>query len=285
MSKRVIILKGLPASGKSTWAKEQVDKHPGRYKRLSKDDLRAMLDNGKWSRANEKFVLEVRNTLILLALQEGYHVLVDDTNLHPKHEQAIRDLVKGQAEVEIKDFTDVPVETCIERDRSRPNYVGEKVIRQMYRDFLQPKAAPPPAYDANLPNAVICDLDGTLAILNGRNPYDASRCEEDLLNRAIAGILSKYYQNEYQILLVSGRSERHRAQTERWLQAHEVQYHHLHMRVEGDSRKDSIVKREIYEQYIQGKYNIEFVLDDRNQVVEVWRSLGLITLQVAEGDF
>jgi len=57
------------------------------------------------------------------------------------------------------------------------------------------------------------------------------------------------------------------------------------MRKTGDSRKDSIVKREIFEEHIKGKYRIQFVLDDRNQVVEMWRQLGLTCLQVAEGDF
>lgn len=57
------------------------------------------------------------------------------------------------------------------------------------------------------------------------------------------------------------------------------------MRPEGDIRKDSIVKRELFEKYVRPYYNIEFVLDDRNQVVEMWRSLGLKCLQVAEGDF
>lgn len=285
MSKQVIVLKGLPASGKSTWAKEQVAKYPGRYKRISKDDLRAMFDNSKWSRNNEKFVINVRNSLILLALQEGYHVLVDDTNLHTKHEKAIRELVKDIATVEIQDFTHVPLEECIARDQGRANYVGEKVIRRMYRDFLQQEPAPLLPYNKILPDAVICDLDGTLALLNGRNPYDASRCEEDGVNHAIRSIVSNYYKNDCQILLVSGRNDIYREQTERWLQAHSIPYHQLSMRKDKDMRKDSIIKKEIYTQSIQGSYNVLFVLDDRNQVVELWRSLGLVCLQVAEGDF
>jgi hypothetical protein len=191
---------------------------------------------------------------------------------------------KVNAIVEIKDFTHVDVETCIERDRRRPNYVGERVIRQMYRDFLQPK---PPVleFNASLPTAIVCDLDGTLALLNGRNPYDASRCEEDLVNEPVADILKTYFLNGYTILLASGRSEQHRPQTERWLQKHGIQYNALFMRSAGDNRKDAIIKREIYEQHMQGRYSIKFVLDDRNQVVELWRSLGLTVLQVAEGDF
>src|SRR6266567_2110776 len=182
--KRVIICSGLPACGKTTWCKELIDKEPGRYKRISKDDLRAMLDNGRWSKGNENFILKARDALIFRALQEGYHLLIDDTNLHPKHEQAIRELVKGVATVEIKDFTDVPLEECIERDRKRPNYVGEQVIRRMYRDFLQMKPIPP-TYNSELPDAVICDLDGTLALMNGRNVYDAAKCEEDIVNKPV----------------------------------------------------------------------------------------------------
>src|SRR6202011_2853961 len=140
-------------------------------------------------------------------------------------------------------------------------------------------------FDPSLPTAIVCDLDGTLALLNGRNPYDASRCEEDLVNEAVADILKTYFLNGYTILLASGRSEQHRPQTERWLQKHSIQYTALFMRLAGDNRKDAIIKREIYEQHMQGRYSIKFVLDDRNQVVELWRSLGLTVLQVAEGDF
>jgi len=284
MTKKVIIMKGLPGSGKSTWAKELVDRYPGRYKRISKDELRAMFDNSKWSQGNEKFVLKVRDALILLALQEGYHVIVDDTNLLNKHEMTIRELVKGQATVEIQDFTSVDIEICIERDRRRPNYVGEQVIRKMYRDFLQPK----PAIiieDPALPAAIICDIDGTLARISGRNPYDASLCEQDALNTPVADIVNMTHMQQIIILLVSGRKESSREPTLRWLKKYDVPFSNLWMRAEGDERKDVLVKRDIYEQQIMGKYNIKFVLDDRNQVVDLWRSLGLTCLQVDEGDF
>lgn len=286
--KQVIILKGLQGSGKSTWAREQLATYPGRSKRISKDDLRAMLDDGKWSQANEQFILQVRDTLVLAALDAGYHVLVDDTNLHEKHEQAIRKLVKGRADVVIQDFTDVPLEVCIERDLRRPNSVGERVIRETYQHFLaKPTAAP--AHDSGLPDALICDLDGTLALINGRNPYDTSRCEQDLLNAPIAGIISAYAEKNTTIIFTSGRSARYREQTERWLDTHGFNAvrgtFKLLMRPDGDNRKDAVVKRELYEQFIQGQYNVLFVLDDRNQMVELWRGLGLTCLQVADGAY
>ncbi len=282
--KKVIIIKGLPASGKSTWAKELLVRNPGKYKRVSKDDLRAMLDNSKWSKGNENFILKVRDTLILLALQEGYHVIVDDTNLHPKHETAIRELVKGQATVEVQDFTNVDLETCIERDRHRTNYVGEKVIRKMYRDFLQTK---PPVIveDTTLPSAIICDIDGTLARMNGRSPYDMSLYEQDTLNTPVADIVKMALAQRLIVLLVSGRKEGSRPQTERWLEKHGISFLSLWMRPDSDNRRDVEVKRDIYRQHIEGKYNIKFVLDDRNQVVDLWRALGLTCLQVDEGDF
>jgi predicted kinase len=275
----VIICKGLPGSGKSTWAKKLIDDHPGQYKRINKDDLRAMLDNGKFSKQNEDFVLEVRNQILLIALQQGKHVIIDDTNLHPKHEAKIRELVKGTATVSIQDFTHISVETCIKRDLNRFASVGEKVIRDMYKQFLAPKLEPYP-FKEGLPNAVICDLDGTLCLLRNRNPYDASRCDQDDLNPVVASLLVGKT-----VLLVSGREEKYREPTLKFLTKYNILYHALWMRETGDRRKDSIIKKEIFDRHIRDVYNIEFVLDDRNQVVELWRSLGLTCLQVADGDF
>lgn len=276
---QVIITKGLPGSGKSTWAKKQVSENPNGIKRISKDELRDMLDNGAHSNDAEKFILAARDSLISIALHAGKHVIVDDTNLAPKHEDKIRQLVKGLAEVLIQDFTNVPIETCIARDLSRPRSVGEAVIRRMYNQFLKPEVEPIKHIEG-LPHAVICDLDGTLCLLNGRNPYDASTCQNDLLNEAVSSILQGRL-----VILTSGRDEKYRLQTEQFLTTHDIKYLNLHMRKTGDIRKDSIVKREMFDEHIRGKFNIDFVLDDRNQVVELWRSLGLICMQVAEGNF
>ena len=58
------------------------------------------------------------------------------------------------------------------------------------------------------------------------------------------------------------------------------------MRPENDNRKDCTVKKELYEKYINGNYYVDFVLDDRDQVVELYRNdIGLLVLQVAYGNF
>lgn len=250
-----------------------------------------MLDNGLWSKQNEKFVLDVRDFLITDCLVFGYNVIVDDTNLHPKHEQRIREIASllatqgNEVSVEIKDFTDVPVQTCILNDAKRTvGYVGEKVIIDMYNKFIR-KEEKEPDFNEYLPTAVICDLDGTLALLNGRDPYDPVTVEEDTVRRSVSASISALGNDGYIVILVSGRKEKYREQTLRWLRKNGIMFDLLYMRQTDDNRKDSIVKEEIYNENIKDLFNVLCVFDDRNQVVAFWRSIGLPCFQVADGNF
>ena len=288
--KKVIILRGLPGSGKSTYAKQLVAEAPNAYKRINRDDLRTMFDNGHVTKGNEKFVKQVRDVLIIKALEEGKHVIVDDTNLSATNETRIRQLVqefnkahKDTVAVEIK-LMDTPLEICIARDAKRPNPVGAKHIREMHRQFFAEKNIV--EQDETLPPALICDLDGTLALMNGRNPFDAALCESDLLNRPVAKVLTVFRALGYKILLLSGRKDEHKPQTINWLNQHGIAFDLLEMRQAADNRVDAIVKKELFDAHIAGQYFIEFVLDDRDQVVDLWRSqLGLPCFQVNYGDF
>jgi tRNA uridine 5-carbamoylmethylation protein Kti12 len=134
---RVILLKGLPGCGKTTWAKDRLAREPGRYKRVNKDELRAILDDGRYSPGHERFVEAVRDQIVLAALDAGKDVLVDDTNLDPRHEAHLRRLVAGRAVLVVEEFA-VDLEECIRRDRERASPVGERVIRKMYAEFLAP---------------------------------------------------------------------------------------------------------------------------------------------------
>lgn len=273
--------KGLPASGKSTWAKEQCKKG---FKRVNKDDMRDMLDNGIWSKSNEKLIINMRNEFVAYLLEEDYNVIVDDTNLHPKHEDALRELAEQfGAKFEIKSFLGVPIKECIKRDLNRDNSVGERVIRTMFNQFLKPKVAQYQHRDF-LPYAIICDIDGTLAHMGGRLPYDHTKVIEDSLDETVKDIID-HYVDEVDIIIVSGRKDECKEDTVEWLKKHGIEYSELYMRKADDNRNDSIVKNEIFDTYIRDKYNVLFVLDDRNRVVEMWRDLGLKVLQVADGDF
>jgi len=135
---------------------------------------------------------------------------------------------------------------------------------------------------------VIFDLDGTFAFLGDRSPYDASSAEGDEVNAAVNFVYQAVRSGtpETAILLVSGREERWRPETERWLAKHGIAYEALYLRRTGDRRKDTIVKREIYDRHIDGKYAVQVVFEDRDQVVRMWRDdLKLPCFQVAWGDF
>lgn len=292
MTNRTIYLfRGLPGSGKDTKAAEMMRESPGQYKRVNKDLLRKMLDDGIWGKRNEKYILRVRDQLTLLALREGYDVLVTDTNLHRRHHErmlalagslGVENLTVG---VQLVDLTDVSVAECIRRDLLRPHSVGEAVIKRMWRDFLAP-APLVPVVNPDLPPALIIDLDGTLAHLNGRSPYDATgACINDPLVEAVHRVVVMEHDAGTAILITTGRDEVVRGPTEEWLTNNNVPYDDLFMRIEGDKRPDTVIKAELYHKYIEGVYTVRYVLDDRNSVVDLWRSLGLTTWQVAAGDF
>lgn len=137
------------------------------------------------------------------------------------------------------------------------------------------------------PRAVIVDIDGTLALRTGdRSPFDWCRVGEDDPNPAVIELVRIIANSmDYEIILMSGRDGSCRRQTVMWLDAQGVPFHQLHMRPEKGNRKDSIVKEELYRRHVEGRYDVAFVIDDRNQVVAMWRSLGLSCFQVAEGDF
>lgn len=295
--KKILILKGIPASGKSTYAKELIKENPGMYKRINRDALREMLDESHFSKGNEKFVRKVRDLLIMEGLNDGKHIIVDDTNIASSNEEHIRQLADRhrnetgkEVKVEVKLF-EIDLEEAIKRDAQRAKSVGANVIRKMHRQLYGKPDTDDrgPHYvdqDKSLQPAIICDLDGTLCILNGRNPFDASTCENDLLNEPVLEILQTFKAKGVEIILLSGRTDNFKPQTIKWLEKYDVEYDKLIMRKHKDMRKDAIIKKEIYDSAIKDKYFIKFVLDDRNQVVDMWRQdIGLPCMQVNYGDF
>lgn len=284
---RLMMLKGLPASGKTTFAKQLVNGELFAYKnnwvRVNKDDMRSMLHNGKWSKNREKDILKLRDYIIDEALFDGKNVVVDDTNFAPKHQERLAALAKKHgATFEVR-FIPASLDVCIERDLKRQNSVGEKVIRDMYNQYLKQKPETI-EYVHGKPEAIICDIDGTIAHMGDRSPYDWGRVGEDAPDLPVIGLVDILSRN-YEVILVSGRDASCEKETRDWLKKWAVDYTHLFMRTAGDKRKDTEVKREIFDVHIRGGHNVVFVLDDRNQVVEMWRQMGLKALQVADGDF
>lgn len=286
--RKLIMLQGLPASGKTTWAKQHIADAPvNSIKRVNKDDLRVMLDGGVFSKGNEAFVLEVRDYIVKQALDNGKSVIVDDTNLHPKHEETLKGIAKDYGVQFQEKYFEVDVQTCLDRDSKRDNPVGQEVILSMYNKFMkpEPEAFVQREHIPELPDCIICDIDGTLANHEGvRGHFEYDKVYSDGLHSHIAWLVD-YVKHGADIVLVSGREDSCREETERWLATHGIQYDALWMRKTGDHRKDYTVKEELFREHIEAYYNVMFVLDDRTQVVDMWRGLGIPCLQVAPGDF
>lgn len=277
---KLIYTLGLPASGKTTWAKGYLsDASNPKAIRVNKDDLRSMLHNNIFAKDREKMTVSSRNALITTALNAGFDVIVDDTNLNPVHQKYFESLASDTVTVEMKDFRDVPLSECIKRDNKRPNPVGEGVIKKMHNQYLKPEVK---TQDMGKPEVILCDLDGTLALFTERGPFDTAKCETDAVNYPVLRVLRNA---DCPVIFMSGREDQYRPQTERWLKKHGIEYHDLHMRQTGDFRKDAIIKQELYQRRIEPVARVLFVLDDRDQVVDMWRNLGLTCLQVNYGAF
>jgi hypothetical protein len=209
-----------------------------------------------------------------------------------------RDFAREQGvELEFKVF-EIDLEEAIRRDCGREHPVGEAHLRQVAERFLRkgqvqdvPEQGGPAVrlYQPvpGTPPAIMVDLDGTLALMDGRSPFDWSRVGEDAPNRPVVEAVAAARAQGVRIVYCSGRDEAARADTEAWLAEHagRTPDEPLFMRPAGDSRKDSIVKAELFDAHIRDEYDVRFVLDDRNQVVLMWRGLGLTVFQVAPGDF
>ena len=128
-------------------------------------------------------------------------------------------------------------------------------------------------------DAVIVDIDGTLALRGDRSPYEWSRVLEDMPNAPVVRLVTEL-SRQSQIIYVSGRSDVCRAETELWLIRNCVKGK-LHMRRSGDHRMDALIKEEFFRSTISGQWNVWMVLDDRDQTVKMWRQLGLTCMQVA----
>jgi predicted kinase len=131
---RIIFIRGLPGSGKSTHSKNYIEQNPNII-RVNKDDIRALMGYTKFNKQKEKLVVECEYNMAQEAITRGFDVLVDDTNLNPYHKNRYENLARmADAEFEIIEI-DTPIEECIRRDSLRERSVGEEVIRNMAKKW------------------------------------------------------------------------------------------------------------------------------------------------------
>lgn len=302
------ITRGLPGSGKTTWARAWVAENPVGRARVNRDDLRGMCHAGTFVQQDatqpgtERAIMAARDAAIASLLARGLDVVNDDTNLPQRTARDLRRLaVRAGAAFAVVDMTDVPFEECVRRDAARTRVVGEPVIRDMWMRYVRGKSHPLPLADEPESNVaalepyvppgvgasiVLVDIDGTLALAGTRSPFDETRVHEDRPNWPVVDAVRALHAAGHGVVIMSGRTDGCRGATEAWLTKYlAIPYLGLHMRKAGDMRKDAVVKAELFDAHVRHAYRVAVVLDDRQQVVDMWRSLGLTVFQVAKGDF
>lgn len=299
MSLKAILTKGIIASGKSFWSTEFLKQNKN-YKRVNRDYIRHCLSAYQFNDENEKLVQKIWEKIVKEILESGYNLIVDEQNLNFKTRENNIAYIKSiipDIEIEIKNFP-VELEEAIKRDKFRDFSIGEKVIRQTWNrykneliEMLEEEKYKKIEYDENLQNCIIVDCDGTLSIRGSRSPYDFSKVKEDKVNIPIKSLVNFLSSNSFNggkslyVFIFSGRDDICINSTEEWLKENQIYYDFIHMRKTGDKRSDEIVKQELYEKYVKGKYNVFYVIDDRKRVIDMWRKLGLTTLDVAGNQF
>lgn len=297
---KIILTVGPPGCGKTLWAKLYLITHKAKI--LNRDDMRLMMQNGNYNKADEKVIKRIRDYSIESWLQHGYDVIVDDLNL-------TSDIFPKMVEIANR-VGDVSVEEHILRiDHNVCWYNNEhrlrgKIVPQTdwamwwlkYVNFKKHDThyAPPKQvamqmfYDeykiSKLPRAIILDLDNTIAMHPpDRDPYNHEHIPDDIPNKPLIDMLGIV---GAKILIVTGRGEKGKEATKKWLHEHEIGYDALFMRpFDKPDEKDYIIKKEIYENEIKEKYFVTGVFDDREQAVSGWRALGLPVYQVDFGRF
>jgi predicted kinase len=294
---QIIICIGIAAAGKSTWSKEYIMRNPS-YVRVNRDDFRLMLKNAQVCEVKiEAMITELVFTTIETALSRKLNVIVDNTNLKKKYIDEMIEYFKYQADINFRVF-DISLAKAIERDNARQAKVGESVIRKMYNNYrslidtfdfqpvkkIKQRVIIQPDYSSKLPQAVLFDIDGTLAHMGNRGPFDWDKVDRDNLNQIVSEQIGFHISLDRKIIIVTGRDASCKENTEEWLKFYGIHYDEIYMRPKDDFRKDTVIKKEIYDNYIKDKYNVMCIYDDRLRVIkDTWHKLKLFTFTVNQG--
>ena len=291
MSKVAIVTVGVSASGKSTWAREFLEKNHN-FIEINRDTIRAQVFQQKtgrpfvwreWKWKWEDEVTAIQSEMINHSATADTvdGIIISDTNLSETRNASLKKRLEGLGfTVEFREFP-VTFEEACRRDAGRTNGVGYDVIAKQFEQWNKLKVQQYSA-STSLAKAIIVDVDGTLAHMNGnRGPFDWDKVYLDTVDEEVVQAVTGFYNAGYKVLIVSGRDGVCREMTWEWVcKALGFMPDGFFMRNEGDMRGDDIVKSEIFWDKIATKYNVRAVFDDRPRVCRFWRSIGIKVFQM-----
>ena len=278
--RKLILTVGISASGKTTWAEKQRE-----MANVNRDYIRFNIvqpgsdwSTYKHSKSNERKVTLFEFDVAKNAVTLGVDIIISNTNLNSKTREFWKTFAEEHDyEFEIKEFP-ITLEEAIKRDNLRPNGVGEQVIRKQYDQWLKYIGRKTYTPNEKLPNCIIVDIDGTVAEMSGRQPFEWDKVDTDLPRQFVIDVVTGYAdRHNCHVLFLSGRDGCCYDKTYDWLVkhvGHDVSWS-LNMRKTKDFRKDSIVKEELFWDIVAPNFNVVGVFDDRPQVLQMWYELKL----------
>ena len=132
----LILLCGIPGSGKTTWAKNYISKNPD-FVHLSSDAIRAELYGDENIQGSPVEVFTLMQKKAVESLNAGYNVVYDATSMTRKDRAGIISMCPKFTHIQCNIIW-APIETCIERDTTRERTVGKEVIDRMLKRFQMP---------------------------------------------------------------------------------------------------------------------------------------------------
>ena len=312
---KAILTVGVSASGKSTFAKSLKGYHT-----VDRDKIRQSVIKQKdpnynklrenmwhlWDWSWEADVTAIELDIVQQHIDKKHDIVICETHLtyalsmfvpevdvsskskdnlqHTK--DIVAKLINAGYQVDYN-FLPIAYDEALARDRKRLCCVGDYVIDKQWVQWIQlpSEFTGITKYVKNerLPKCIVVDIDGTIAKnVSGRGMYEWSKVGEDAPIDEIVELVRRYMQT-HKVIFLSGRSDVSRYTTEYWLREHVMGLYDdydLYMRTDGDYTKDRIVKESLFFTHIADKYNVEFVIDDRRQVINLWTDIGVKVLNV-----
>lgn len=296
MKKQIVTLFcGCSASGKSTRVKELRDAG-WKFVELNRDEWRFKLftegepswSKYKFSKEREQAVTDKLNELFDNAVNNLMPIIVSNTNLNKKdHEYWKQKAEKAGYDFEVVYF-EATLTELLKRDKKRGGLsVGQDVIFDQWQKWLEITNARKYVPNEFKPKAIILDIDGTVALTNGRSHYDYSDVVlTDIPRLNVLTMVDAYASTMgADIICVSGREDKCKEYTQSWLDTYYVENTELFMRKTGDDRCDTIVKEEIFWNEIEPYYNVIAAFDDRPRVIRKWKDIGIPLVVSVQKDY